>query len=283
MSVEPIEALVTAALSGTPIEKEYELLKTGLARCGTTADTFDAAAYDPRTVVFARDMWLARMEVEHRSTSVFSQLATQLMEANASLDCKAVMLRMAYDELRHTENCADVVRAMGGVAEVPTNVAVAPLAVHRGCTPEERALRNVIYTTCMSEMVAVARFVDSLDEMTDPYLRDRTRLLLADEILHGQFGFHYLTAWKPWLDAHPEAVRGIERFLTHGFSVMEDALAGPPTRPIVRTPDEIALGLPDPSRARDIFFQTMEHATVPGIERFGIDAGKAWRERRKLV
>jgi hypothetical protein len=283
MSTEGIERTLTAELSDTPLAKEYATLREALARCGTTADRFDAGAYDPRAVESARSMWLQRMEVEHRSTTVFAQLASQLMEANASLDAKAVMLRMAYDEMRHTENCADVVRGLGGVASAPTDVSCAPLATHKNSTPEQRALRNVIYTTCMSEMVAVARFVDTLDEMEDPWLRDRTRLLLADEVLHGQFGFHYLTAWRPYLEVKPDEVRSLERYLVHAFAVIEDALAGPPAQPIERTADELALGLPDPARSREIFYQTMEHATVPGLERFGIDAGKSWRERRRLA
>lgn len=283
MSDDKIERVVDATLSDTPLAKEYATLREQLARCGTTTDAFDPKPYDARAVDAAREMWRVRMEVEHRSTTVFAQLASQLMEANASLDAKAVMLRMAYDEMRHTENCGDVLRAMGVEAKVETNVVCAPLAVHKNSSPEQRALRNVIYTTCMSEMVAVARFVDTLDEMEDPYLRDRTRLLLADEILHGQFGFHYLTAWKDWLEQHPDEVRSLERYLVHAFAVIETMLAGPPVRPIERTKDEIALGLPEPERSRDIFFQTMEHATVPGLERFGIDAGKSWRERRRLA
>jgi hypothetical protein len=283
MSTEGIERTLTAELSDTPLAKEYAALREALARCGTTAERFDAAAYDPRAVRACAGMWLQRMEVEHRSTTVFAQLASQLMEANASLDAKAVMLRMAYDEMRHTENCADVVRALGVEPETPTDVSCAPLATHKHSTPEQRALRNVIYTTCMSEMVAVARFVDTLDEMQDPWLRDRTRILLADEVLHGQFGFHYLTAWRSYLEARPEEVRSLERYLVHAFSVIEDALAGPPARRIERTADERALGLSDPARSREIFYQTMEHATVPGLERFGIDAGRSWRERRRLA
>lgn len=278
-----IERTLNVGGSGTPLEKEYTMVKEALARCGTSTDAFDPVPYDLNAISNACNMWKFRMEVEHRSTTVFAQLASQLMEANASLDSKVVMLRMAQDELRHTENCADVVVALGGTVEVITDVECAPLAKHPTVSPEERALRNVIYTTCMSEMVAVARFVDCLDEMQDPFLRDRTRLLLADEILHGQFGFHYLQAWQPWLEKNPDAIGRLERYLMHSFAVIEEALAGPPVAVVHRTPDEIALGMAEPHRSRDIFYQTMEHATVPGIERFGIDAGKAWRGRKRLA
>ena len=59
----------------------------------------------------------------------------------------------------------------------------------------------------MIEVVNTANLVDILDTMTDPYLREATRQLLADEVFHGTFGFEYLAAWGPWLDAHPRFAR----------------------------------------------------------------------------
>jgi hypothetical protein len=280
--MEAIQRVLTVAGSGTALGDEYAAVKTGLARIGPTATTFDRGAYDPRAVAMALEMWRQRMAFEHRSTAVFAALAMQLMEANASLDAKVVMLRMAQDELRHTETCAGVVVALGGAAEVPTDVAVAPLARHRGCSPEGRALRNVIYTTCMSEMVAVARFVDTLDHTTDAFMRDANRALLTDEVLHGQFGFHYLEAWRPWLAAHPDEIAQLNRYLRHAFAVIEGILGGAPdpTAPAA-TADELAIGLTDSNRSRDVFYGTMEGAIVPGLDRFGLDATDAWRRRAR--
>jgi hypothetical protein len=163
---------------------------------------------------------------------------------------------------------------------VEGDIDVVPLARHRGASPEERALRNVIYGCCLSEVVNCARFVDALDTMKDPFLRDVTRQLLSDEVLHGQFGFHYLEAWRGWLDQHPEVILSIERFLRHGFAVLERQLSGTGAPPKTLTADDHALGIPDPTRLPDSFYQTVAGAIVPGLERFGIDATKAWRERK---
>lgn len=273
-------AKVTIALSGTPIEKEYRLVDEAIRRTPTLVGSFDPSPYDPRAVERARDAWSQRMAFEHRSTAVFGALSLQLIEANASLDAKLVMLRMAQDELRHTETCGEVVRALGGEPTFTADVHVEPLATHRGCSPEERALRNVIYTTCLSEMIAIARLVDEMDETRDPFLRDATRRLLADEVLHGQFGFHYLESWRPWLEEHPDVIRSLERYLQHAFAVIEEALVPPSLREYRLTEDERALGLSPFERGRTIFFETMEHAIVPGLERFGIDAGASWRTRK---
>jgi len=281
--VNELRAKVTAVLSGTPIEKEYRLVDEGIRRTVALVGSFDASAYDPRAVATARDAWTQRMALEHRSTAVFGALSLQLIEANASLDAKLVMLRMAQDELRHTETCAEVVRALGGEPACTTDVTVAPLATHQGCPVEERALRNVVYTTCLSEMVAIARLVDEMDSTRDAFLRDATRRLLADEVLHGQFGFHYLESWRGWLEERPEVMRSLERYLQHAFAVIEGVLAPETTREHRLSEDELALGLSPHERGRTIFFETMEQAIVPGLERFGLDASRAWRERRKLA
>lgn len=273
---------VAPPASETPIEKEYRALDDGIRRTQVLVPTFDASLYDPGAVATARHAWTMRMAAEHRSTAVFGALALQLIEANASIDAKVVMLRMAQDELRHTETCGLVVQALGGEGSCMVDVSVAPLATHAGCSPEERALRNVIYTTCLSEMIAIARLVDEVETTRDPFLRDAARRLLADEVLHGQFGFHYLEAWRPWLAARSDVLASLQRYLQHAFAVLEGALAirDVSVRPL--TDDEVALGMQPTERGREIFFETIEHAIVPGLERFAIDAGQAWRQRRRL-
>ena len=65
-----------------------------------------------------------------------------------------------------------------------------------------------------------ARFVDALDTMSDPFLKDVTRQLLTDEVLHGQFGF---TTWRNGGVARgdPEVLASLARYLRHAFVVLE--------------------------------------------------------------
>ncbi len=273
---------LVASLSGTPLEDELASVENGLARVAPSNLTFDPSAHDRRAIETLRAQWRFRMEFEHRSSMVFAQLAQQLYEANATIDAKVVMLRMAQDELRHTRTCARVLEALEAEPEVTAELAVQPLARHGNATPEERALRNVLYTTSCSELVACARFVATLDRTTDPYMRDAMRRLLADEVLHGQFGFHYLEAWQPWLEENPEVRRSIERYLVHAFAVIEEELAPePPFAPI--SAEAMALGADDEALAREVFYETMKGAVVPGLERLGLAAANAWRERRRLA
>ena len=274
-------------LSGTALEAELRTVEQGLARTRPDPSLrFDPAPWDARLVAHVAGQWQARMIFEHRSSTVFSQLAGQLFEAGATLDAKIVMLRMAQDELRHAVTCAEVVRALGGDAEPQVDLRVESLATHAGVSPEERALRNVVFTTSCSELVACARFVETLEHVEDAYLRQAFRTLLADEILHAQFGFHYLEAWRPWLDAHPDARASLERFLTVAFATLERELA--PRPPWPRLPAQLAaqyraLGGDDPERAHAVFHGTIEGAVLPGLTRFGIDAERCWRERARVA
>lgn len=275
-------ATLTAATSGTPLEAERQMVEDGLRRIHDPQPSFDRDAHHPKVLALLAEQWKARMAFEHRSSTVFSQLAHQLFERNAPLDTKIVMLRMAQDELRHTTTCADVVTALGGEAKVEVDLQIAPLAQHAGVPIEERALRNVVYTTCMSELVACARFSATLERTTEPYLRHAMRRLLSDEVLHAQFGFHYLESQREWLAANPDRVASMERYLTHAFAVIEDELA--PKGPFHRMGEELAeLGADDAEEAREVFYATMEGASAPGIARFGIDAPKCWKNRKRLA
>lgn len=276
--MEPLRTLSLASTSPA-LAKEYAALCEALARTSDALPPWDPSPYSARALASVESLWVERMSAEHGSFPIFASLATQLSEAGAALDAEAVMLRMAQDEIRHATLCGEVLITLTGSASCVAPREVVPLARHAGAGAEERALRNVIYTTCLSEMVAVARFVETLDAMEDPYLRAVTRRLLADEVLHGQFGFLYLDAWSPWLASHPAVCASIERYLRHALAVIERRLVGTSPRPWTIDDEERALGVPDPAKSREVFHTTLEGAVLPGLERVGIRAERAWRER----
>lgn len=233
---------------------------------------------DSAALELARTFWASRMEAEHRSVQVFTQLALQLVEVNAPFDAKTVALRMAEDELLHTEICGEVLAALGSPPRFRADPSFAPLARHAGCEPEERVLRNVVYTTCLSEMVAVARLTESLERSRDEGIRSAIRSLLSDEVMHGQFGFHYLDATRPGA----ELCAGLSRYLVHAFAVLEEELRRRSTGRAAISEDAADLGVLDPATADEVFVASIEEAIVPGLEARGIAAGRAWRGRRRL-
>jgi hypothetical protein len=259
----------------TLLAKEYRSLVRALGKDGSHG-SFDHAAYDPRSVREAEVRWRRRMVDEYASTTVFSGLVADLVEANASLDASVVVLRMAQDEFRHAEICGRVVKAMGGANVELRETTVRPLARHDGVSTEERALRNVLVTS-ISEMYSVAFFVASLETMTDPFLRAVTRDLLADEVLHGRFGFQYLEAWAGWLAGRPEVRASIARYLRYVFAVCEKEFV--PGRLPRAGDDDDALGLVTSETSREVFEETMAKAVAPGLDRFDLAASDAWRRR----
>ena len=99
--------------------------------------------------------------------------------------------------------------------------------------------------------------------MSDPFLKDITRQLLSDEVLHGQFGFFYLEEWRGWLEANPQVLVSLARYLRHAFVVLEKQLSGVGAPPKTLTVDERALGMPDPARLPETFYATIEGAVGP--------------------
>lgn len=271
--------LFTLASSPGAIADEYESARTSLARAGARATVFDASVYDPAAVARLCLMLRIRTASEYHSASVFQRLATQLMQAHATLDAQAVMTRMAFDELRHAELCARALVAVGAPAECEIADHIPDLTDHPEVSREEAALRNVIYSCAMTEAINTARFVHTLDRTTDPYLHEVLRQLLADEVQHGAFGFHYVERWAPWLQQNPEVRASLEGFMRHAFFMLEWAMSGGKRPHVALTPDERALGLPDPLTLGDVFYQTVESAIVPGLERCGIAAERAYRTR----
>ena len=115
-------------------------------------------------------------------------------------------------------------------------------------------------------------------------MRELLRQLLADERMHAQFGFLYLEAWRPWLDAHPEVRERLSRYLEFAFAVLERDLSGSGAAHDPGVPDmddeERAAGLPDPQRLPVTFYATVTGAILPGLDRLGIRATEAWAARR---
>jgi hypothetical protein len=273
---------MTIALSDTPIASEYRRVESALRLGEPMARRFDSASYPSATVSMARDYWLEMMRTEYESASVFVDMCTQLQTIAAPLDVQTVVLRMAQDELRHAAICGRVVEVMGGEARIP---ATAP---HRAlpqpdCGPDESALRAVIFGCCLGETVNAARLAKRIGEVRDPFVRDAFRLLLADERLHAQFGFYYLESRRVWLATHPEVRRSLARYLRYAFATLERSMGAVPVDAHSLDDVERALGLPDLTELSTTFQETILNASIPGLERFDIDAATAWRDRTTIA
>jgi hypothetical protein len=273
--------MIHAKLSGTLIEREYRELDRRLQRNALRPDlVFEPGLHPAEAVRAVGHIWRKRMGNEYESTTVFSAVAAQLVDASAPLDITAVMLRMAQDELRHTELCGRVAVALGVHASVDRQAIPVRLAQHATVSRREAALRNVLFTTCISEMFSVAYLTTSLERCEDPFLRHATRELLADEVLHGRFGFAYLEHLRRDIEAEPAMRDSLERYLRFAFAFAEQDFTQRRGMPRVSR-DEARLGAVCDDEVGPLFRATMREAVVPAFQACGL-AADACFDRRTL-
>ncbi|MEZ4452027.1 MAG: ferritin-like domain-containing protein [Nannocystaceae bacterium] len=234
----------------------------------------DLAALDARDRAAAIATWRGRMVNEHVSARVFAGLVPQLMRAEVDADLHEEVAAMIADELRHARLCAAAVHALGGeaIAELPPITAIPE---HEDATPIEAVLRNVISIGCLSETVAVALIDGERLRTPDPELSTLLAEILADEVQHARFGWRFLEALAPGLDA---ATRSrIDAYLEVAFAhLIEHELAHLPARPAPSSAAE-EIGVCDGNEARGLFFDTLRSVIVPGLTAHGFQAQDALR------
>lgn len=228
----------------------------------------------------AIETWRGRMINEHGSARVFVGLAAQLVAAGEH-DLADEVLGFADEERRHGVLCGAVVEALGGeaLAEVPEGDAYPEHADAR--SPLEAALRNMLSICCLSETVAVSLIGAERIEMPPGELRDLLTTIYADEIGHSRFGWRTLARLAPSLDQATKERLG--DYLEVAFDhLVEHELAH---LPLASQPpaEGAAYGLCSGADARQLFFDTVEQVIVPGLERHGIPARRAWRNAQQLA
>ena len=265
---------------------EHERLLRSALRRGTAPEdtdaTIDVTAYDPKALHAARTVWRQRMVNEHHSSTVFSALLPQLVACGADLAFKTVVLRMAMDELRHGALCARVVESLGGEASVEVELDTPPLPKHPGCTPLEVALRNSMFIGCLAETVAVAFTTEERERTEEPFVKAVITQISADETLHARFGWAFAQAAAPHLDR--EAVQRTNRWLEVAFGYLEreEMREVPDVRPpSTDLRDEgLRLGVCENRQTRQLFYETVQEAILPGLEALGFSAKASWERRR---
>lgn len=276
------------AVGPGPLRTEHErLLRTALRRGDKRPEPPEGTRiegdYDPRAVELARRTWLERMVHEHHSAAVFSRLLPQLMSAEAPLEYKTSVLRMSMDELRHAALCGAIVEMLGGEPVAEADLETHPLPVHRGCTPKEIALRNVMFVGCMSETVALALLTEERELTTEPAVHAIVDQLAADEVLHARLGWSYLA--DTWPDLDEDARRRTDAYLPVAFGYLEQRMHGAMPLAAHEPPDHVladmhALGCLDSVQGRELFEQTVREVVVSRLNEHGLRAAEGWEERR---
>lgn len=285
-----MKGMLRVAVGSSALAAEHSRLLRVAVRRGNQDDGFLESTtkigpeYGPLAREAAKSLWSRRLIQEHHSAAVFARLLPQLIEAEATLDAKTTLMRMAIDELHHAAICGRVLEALDAPPEIETDLATTPLPEHEGCTPLERALRNVLFVSCLSETYAVAITAEERHEARDPIVKLAIDRIHSDESLHARFGWLYVAESIPKLS--PEALARTNSYLRVAFGYLEKKeLEAMPIEKQKFSKELLfecaGLGVTDTAVARELFFQTIDEVIVPELENLGLDARAAWRERRK--
>ncbi|MDP2304797.1 MAG: ferritin-like domain-containing protein [Pseudomonadota bacterium] len=266
-----MEARFNHDTNGAPL---LDLRRAGAARRPDLSTLPELSDAERQTAIRT---WRGRMVNEHLSAQVWASLVPQLMRAAIPPELLTSLPAAAADELRHAEQCAGVVLALGGEAVAPLPE-ILPLPEHADVGPLEAALRNVISVGCMSETIAVSIIRAEQAELEGGPLGDVLGTILADEIKHARFGWTVLGLLAPRLDDASRA--RLSAYLVDAF--VHQVTYEVPKLPIVagRRPELAEAGVCDGGFARDLFVDTIETIIVPGLAQAGLAAADAWQRAR---
>ncbi|MBK9368763.1 MAG: ferritin-like domain-containing protein [Deltaproteobacteria bacterium] len=221
--------------------------------------------------------WRGRMVNEHISAQVWAGLVPSLMRAGAPPAALAELPAAIADELRHAEQCAGVVLALGGVPVAPLPE-LAPVPLHEEVSAIEGAARNIISVGCMSETIAVSIIRAEHAELDDGPLATLLGEILADEVSHARFGWRTLGLLMPRLDAAARA--RTSRYLVDAFAhQVRHEVPRLPRGGEIR-PELGQAGVCDGGFARGLFVDTIQTVIVPGLTQAGLNAQAAWDEAK---
>jgi hypothetical protein len=245
--------------------EKHPLLERG-ARLATTDLT-------EQEVEAARRNWQERMVSEYASARVFAGLVPLLMKAGVDHERVTDVASMIEEEIAHARLCARVVVALGGSARAPLPL-LEPITACAQADPVEAVLRAVLSIGCSSETVAVALVECERQRAGHSALREVLGRILSDEVGHARFGWRLLDDVGPSLTDRARA--RLSAYLvgcfTHQIRFHSPFLAHDAT-----SERGASFGAPDGEASWTIFVQTMSGVIIPGLERHGLHAERAFQ------
>jgi hypothetical protein len=150
------------------------------------------AAADPLLRAALAAQWRENGRTEHASIAAFAGLTLELVALGAPPELIAGSQRDALDELRHTELCFSLARALDGAAESP-GAFPAALSARSSSLPRTAALARLAVDSlvdgALHEGVSARVIARLVKRCEDPATREALREIAADEGRHSAHGW----------------------------------------------------------------------------------------------
>jgi hypothetical protein len=135
--------------------------------------------------------WRRRTEAEYISAAIAQQVTLWLIQLGGPPDLIRDGLRIAGDELTHSELSAAVATSAGGDGG-PAVIDPATLSLAGGDRPADRLVSAILRYFCVGETIAVPLFRMLGQRCSVPIAREALDRILRDESRHRQFGWDVL-------------------------------------------------------------------------------------------
>jgi hypothetical protein len=244
-------------------------------------EALDPSVLDDGVRERTRRAWAARALAEYRSLAVFTELLARMPEAGAPLPAITALTRLVQDEARHTELCVRMADVLGGDHDCAL-----PRESLRFSSGRMRAelfiARQAVSMFCVGEAASVALLDELLAGVTDRCVRVVLRVIRRDERLHERYGLA-LARWaiaqldeeeRAWLGADTALAFAHYDRVNAGARRIDDEPFAEPVAPA--GPD---LGLRSAERFAWAFYGKLDADILPNLERLGLPARLAWRDR----
>jgi hypothetical protein len=271
---------VHRALTATPLAKQHEQRLVGktLRRAKPIPwSACDRSKFPKPALDLAIDSHVKLAAGEYGAVQLYGALTSAMALAALPLDLITASAAICTDEARHADYAMQMARVLAGKdVAVPVDKESLEKPWKKDVTLADID-EVVLHVAAISETLSCGLVSACLDRATDTTTRAVLANLMADEVHHARFGWHYLSWRAPqWSEAERQRlvdsmarnVVGIERRFWRGRDAPASAEAA-----------AHALGVLESEGQRAAVREMMEEEIVPAIDALGLGASRAWRMR----
>jgi hypothetical protein len=267
-------------LTATPLAQEHERRLFGKQQRRPRAILWtacDRSSFPKPARDLAVDSYVKLAAGEYGAVQLYGALTSAMALAGLPLDLITASAAICTDEARHADYAMQMTRVLTG-EDVPI-----PLDKESLERPWKKDVTTVdidvvvLHVAAISETLSCGLVSACLERASDPTSRAVFQNLMADEVHHARFGWHYLSWRAPqWsraerqhlADSMARNVVGIERRFWRGRDAPNSAFAA-----------ARALGVLESEGQRSVVREMMEEEIVPAIDALGLGGSHAWRAR----